>query len=154
MKRARILLSLCLAFCLVTCKTKTVYVPVETKVIDSLIIRDTTIDVRLVPYKDSITVKSDSSFLSNPYAYSSARIGTNGLLHHSLGIWPQASLPAKIQFIDRIRYIEIPKPYPVEKPVPVEKKLSWPDQVFLVVGKLALSGIGICILVIMIKRKI
>lgn len=149
-----ILLSLCLAIWLVGCKTKTVYIPVETKIIDSLVIRDTTIDIQLVPYRDSTSVHADSSYLSNPYAYSWARIGTDGLLHHSLVIWPQHPLPVKVQFIDRIQYIEIPKPYPVEKQIYVEKKLSWLQQTYLGSGKVFLFGIIIFSLLWLIKRKI
>lgn len=148
-----ILLSLCLALWLVGCKTKTVYIPVETKIIDSLVIRDTTIDIQLVPYRDSTSVHADSSYLSNPYAYSWARIGTDGLLHHSLTIWPELPLPAKVQFIDRIRHIEVPKPYPVEKQVFVEKELSWLDRTYLNTGKIFLLGIIIYGLFRLWKRK-
>lgn len=148
-----ILLSLCFAICLVTCKTKTVYIPVETKIVDSLVIRDTTIDIQLVPYRDSTSVRADSSYLSNPYAYSWARIGTDGLLHHSLAIWPQLPLSAEVQYIDRIRHIEVPKPYPVEKEVFVEKELSWLDRTYLNTGKIFLLGIIIYGLFRLWKRK-
>lgn len=98
--------------------SQTKLVPVETIRIDSISIRDTLFDVKLVPYKDSVASKDTNSYLSNAYAYSWARYA-NGILHHSLGIFPLATTQIKVPyFIDRYRYIE--KPTIVE----VEKKLT------------------------------
>ena len=102
--------------CLVGCKTK--YVPVETKVTETVEYHDTTVTEKLVPYKESVAVKDTISFLSNPYAYSEAR-WNNGILHHTLGIYPEAVIIIKVpQYLDRTRTIE--KPQIVE----VEKKLN------------------------------
>lgn len=101
---------------LYTCScSRAVYVPLETKVLDSIILHDTTFQEKLVPYKDSVSTPDTTSFLYNPYAYSYAK-WSNGLLQHSLGIYPFATVTVKVPyFIEKIRRIEVPKPYPVEK---------------------------------------
>ena len=83
------------------CRTKYIPVPVEST--DSIVIRDTIIDVQLVPYSDSVIVvpeqeSKDSvvSFLSNPYAWSWAQ-WMNGRLHHSLNIWPNRLTPIRVE---------------------------------------------------------
>jgi len=99
--------------CLVGCKTK--YVPVETKVTETVEYHDTTVTEKLVPYKESVAVKDTISFLSNPYAYSEAR-WNNGILHHTLGIYPEAVIIIKVpQYLDRTRIIENPQIIEVEK---------------------------------------
>lgn len=111
------------------------YVPVETVRVDSTVVHDTLMDVQLIPYKDSIATRDTSSFLSNSYAYSWAR-WSDGMLHHSLGIFPFATTQVKVPyFIDR--YITITKPQIVE----VEKKLSRWQQFKLDVGGAAIFGL-------------
>lgn len=103
------------ALLLASCRTRTVYIPFETVRLDSVAVRDTVFRTRLVPYKDSVSVRDTASFLSNPYAYSYASLGA-GMLRHSLGIWPQAAVTVRVPyFIDRYVRIEVPKPYPVER---------------------------------------
>lgn len=104
------------------CRTKHIPVPVETT--DSIVIRDTIIDVQLVPYRDSVDVAllpespdSVSSFLSNPYAWSWAQ-WYGGRLHHSLGIWPNKLTPIRVPYYyERVRKVEVPKIVEVEKPL-------------------------------------
>lgn len=104
------------------CRTKYIPVPVET--MDSIVIRDTILDVQLVPYRDSVSVAppkespdSVSSFLSNPYAWSWAQ-WYEGRLHHSLGIWPNKQTPIRVPYYyERVRKVEIPKIVEVEKPL-------------------------------------
>lgn len=149
------ILPLCLAICLVTglvaCKTRTIYTPVEIHTIDSTVIRDTVLDIQLVPYRDSVAVNGDSSFLSNPYAYSWA-VWKNGVLHHSLGIWPK-QVQLQLNYIEKIKRIEIPKPYPVIEIEYVEKKLSFIQKARQVVGDIALSGLGIYLIIWLLKRR-
>lgn len=91
------------------------YVPVETVLTDSTVIRDTVMDVRLVPYRDSVAVNDTSSFLSNPYAWSWA-VWSGGVLHHSLVVWPGGSIRVKVPyFIDRIVRIREPQLVEVER---------------------------------------
>lgn len=117
------------------------YVPVETVRVDSTVIHDTLMDVRLVPHRDSIATADTTSFLSNPYAYSRAE-WTGGMLRHTLGIWPTATTQVKVPyFIDR--YVTVTKPQIVE----VEKELSKWQQFKLDVGG---AAIGCMVAVIMI----
>ncbi len=109
------------------------YVPVETVRVDSTVVHDTLLDVRLVPYRDSVATRDTASFLSNPYAYSRAE-WTGGMLRHTLGIWPLATTQVKVPyFIDR--YVTITKPQVVE----VEKELSRWQQFKLDVGGAAIG---------------
>lgn len=131
-----------IALTLSSCKTNTVYVPLETKVVDSIIYHDTTFQEKLIPYKDSISTRDTTSFLSNPYAYSYAG-WKNGILHHSLGIYPFATVTINMPyFIEKIRRIEIPKPYPVER------KLNWWEKTKMDIGGYAIVTIVIIILIV------
>lgn len=104
------------------CRTKYIPVPVEST--DSIVIRDTIIDVQLVPYRDSVIVvpeieskDSVASFLSNPYAWSWAQ-WMNGRLHHSLNIWPNKLTPIRVPYYyERIKRVEVPNIVEVEKPL-------------------------------------
>ena len=104
------------------CRTKYIPVPVEST--DSIVIRDTIIDVQLVPYSDSVIVvpeieskDSVASFLSNPYAWSWAQ-WMNGRLHHSLNIWPNKLTPIRVPYYyERIKRVEVPNIVEVEKPL-------------------------------------
>lgn len=115
----------CLLVCIFLfsgCRTKYIPVPVEST--DSIVIRDTIIDVQLVPYSDSVIVvpeptKRDSvaSFLYNPYAWSWAQ-WMNGRLHHSLNIWPNKLNPIRVPYYyERIKRVEVPKIVEVEIPL-------------------------------------
>ena len=123
-----------LASAIVSCRSVK-YVPVETVRVDSTVIHDTLMEVRLVPYRDSTATTDTISFLSNPYAYSRAE-WTEGMLRHTLGIWPTATTRVKVPyFIDR--YVTITKPQIVE----VEKELSKWQQFKLDVGGATLFGL-------------
>ena len=58
------------------CTTKKVveYVPIEKKVTETVTLTDTIVDVQLVPYRDSVSVKDSTSYLKNEYAYSYASL--------------------------------------------------------------------------------
>lgn len=102
----------------------TKYIPVESVRIDSVSIKDTIFEVKLIPYKDSVSTKDSTSFLSNNYAYSWARYN-NGVLQHSLGIWPFAVTTIKVPyFMERYIYIENPTIVEVEKELSQWQKLK------------------------------
>lgn len=127
------------------CKCHEMPVPMERIVSDSVVIRDTMFKERLIPYKDSVSLPDTSSFLSNPYAYSYASY-SNGLLNHSLGIWPFATVRVQVPyFIEKTRRVEIPKPYPVEK------KLSWWERTKIDFGGYAIGTVVITILIVVGK---
>lgn len=144
------ILAMLLSVAFSSCRTRTVYMPVETKVLDSIVLHDTTFQEKLVPYKDSVAVADTASFLYNPYAYSYANY-SNGILHHSLGIYPFATVRVNVPyFIEKIRTVETPKPYPVEK------ELSWWDRFKLRYGNASLFANLVCVvlLVFKIRKKI
>ena len=94
------------------------YVPVEIKTTETVEVHDTTIMEKLIQYKDSISTPDTTSFLSNPYGYSWATY-SNGILYHSLGIWPNAFLSVNVP-----KYMTITRTVEVPKIVEVEKKLT------------------------------
>lgn len=109
LKVALVIAAIFVLFLLFTsCKSKTVYVPVKETETQIYTVKDTVIDIQLVPYKDSIATKDTTNYLENKYAYSWAR-WSNGILSHSLGIF-DIKLPIQIKYVDRevIRYKEIP----------------------------------------------
>lgn len=111
--------------------------PMKETITETTTVHDTMFMEKLVPYRDSISKRDTSSFLSNPYAYSWA-VWDNGILHHSLGIWPNAVLIVKVpNFIDRTKVIDRPVPYEVEKKVYIEKELSWWQSFLIWSGKVA-----------------
>lgn len=117
-------------------------VVMEKTITDSTVIRDTTYEVRLVPYKDSVSLPETASFLCNPYAYSYASY-SNGLLKHSLGINLFASVTVKVPyFIEKTRRIEVPKPYPVEK------KLTHWQSLKQEIGGYAIVSVIVAILIV------
>ena len=134
-----------IALSLSSCKTRTVYMPFETKVVDSVIYHDTAFQEKLIPYKDSISTRDTTSFLSNPYAYSYAGL-KDGFLYHSLGIYPFATVRINVPyFVEKIRRIETPKPYPVER------ELSWWEKTKMDIGGYAIVAIVITILIVVVK---
>lgn len=120
------------------------YIPVEMVRVDSTVVHDTSMYVRLVPYKDSVATRDTSSFLYNPYGYSWAQ-WSGGLLHHSLGIWPFATTQVEVPyFIDR--YVTVTKPEIVE----VEKELSRWQQFKQDVGGVAIFAVIAVILIVVV----
>lgn len=137
-----IIILLTSAICLLSCKTVTEYVPIEIKTTETITIRDTTIQKELVQYEDSTAVKDTASYLSNPYAYSWAR-WNNGVLEHSLKIWPGAFLVVEVP-----KYVEVTRNREVPKIVEVEKKLSRWEQTKVNYGGYAMVILLILLVVI------
>jgi hypothetical protein len=87
---------------------------------------DTTVQAALNVYADSIVTEAQQSRLENEYAYSFAE-WDGRMLHHTLGIWPNARLTVRVPKyykITRTITRTITKTEYKEKPVEVEKKLS------------------------------
>lgn len=127
------------------CRSQHQCVVMEKIITDSTVIRDTTYEVRLVPYKDSVSLHDTASFLCNPYAYSYASY-SNGLLNHSLGINLFASVKVKVPyFVERTRRIEVPKPYPVER------KLTFWERTKIDFGGYAIGTVIVTILIVTVK---
>lgn len=135
-----------LIYALSGCGRSVQYVPVETVRIDSISVRDTTYLTQLVPYHDSVQVADTVSYLSNEYAYSWAR-WQDGRLHHSLGIWPFATIRVQVPYyIDRYVYRSEPKI------VEVAKKLTRWQKIKLEIGGLAIGAL-LALIVYLIVRK-
>lgn len=120
-KVLHILLLIMLMFVLLSCR-QTRYVPVEKTVVETINIVDTLVQTQLVPYRDSIATSDTVSYLRNAYGASWAR-WSNGLLCHSLFIFPQNPI-----------FVEVPRTViktVVTEPkiVEVEKKLSFYQKV-------------------------
>lgn len=137
----------CIILCLCMGCTRHVYVPVVHERVDSISVHDTLFQVQLVPYKDSVVSRDTSSYLHNEYAYSYAT-WSDGVLQHSLGIWPQKPIEIEVPyFIDRWHYEKVPEIVEVEKPLSKWTKLL----IYIgggTVGTLACAIIGLMIYLI------
>lgn len=129
MKKATKIQIACIAVLLVvlwlftSCKSKIVYVPIkETETITETL-KDTVIDIQLVPYKDTIATKDTTSYLKNKYAYSWAK-WSNGILSHSLGIF-DIKHPVEVKYVDREVIKEKEVPYPVKGDTVYTSQVKW-----------------------------
>lgn len=136
---------LILLILLTGCKTK--YVPIETIKIQKEIIRDTIVQVELVPYKDTVSILDTVSHLENKYAYSDAEFST-GRLNHSLSIKP-IKIPTKVQYIEHTQVDSIP--YKVEVIKEVNRLTRW--QTFRL-NAFTFLAIGVGIYLLILLRKI
>lgn len=125
-----------------SCSPRIQYIPLETKITDTVSITDTLIVRELQQHNDTVVVEATggtaSSFLSNPYCYSWAT-WVNGKLYHSLRTWPFAKFSFTFPQVTRTITKEVDKPYPVEK------ELSWWQQTKIDIGGLSL-GLNIILL--------
>lgn len=127
-----------LAWLLVGCKTKRTveYVPVEKKVTRTVIVRDTIVDIQLIPSHDSVATRDSCSHLENAYAYSDAHI-SGGVLHHTLGTKAQTGMKAKVEKIIITRTDSIP--YPVPGPTQyIEREFKSWEKLLMGVGAVTL----------------
>lgn len=130
-----------IAWLLTSCKTSRYveYIPVEKKTVETVTLKDTLVQVQLVPYKETVSVADSSSYLENLYAYSDASI-KGGVLNHTLGVKPENPLyfPIQLKFI----HIHDSIPYPVPGPVQyVEKDLSRIEKGLMGVGLLSIGSV-------------
>ena len=115
------------------CSTKTVYVPVHSSSSVTELRRDTLVEVRLQPFRDSISTPDTFSILENRYAKSVA-LWSGHRLSHTLVI-KGVPVPVKVEYIERFRTDSIAVPYPVERIV--EKNiLRWWQKVLMYAGGL------------------
>lgn len=144
-----VLTLLALAVMLSGCRTK--YIPVETKVTETVAYHDTTVTVKLDVYHDSIASRDTVSYLWNLYSQSWAR-WENGILTHSLSTLPGACLVIEIpQYLERTKEIEVPKVVETEKPLSLQQKAR------MKLGDVAVASILVNIalisLIVWIRRK-
>jgi hypothetical protein len=126
-----VVMAVCL-FLVSSCRT-TKYVPVETKVTETVAYHDTTIVERLNVYHDTIAAPDTVSYLENEYAYSWARF-QNGLLSHSLGTKEYAAVTVEVpKYIEKTVTKEIPQIVEVEKDLSNYQKFMIKAGEFLIV---------------------
>jgi hypothetical protein len=153
MKEIIIDLLIVFLFCALTsCKTKTVYVPVERVHTETVTVKDTIIDVRLEHIRDSVTVPDSTSYLTNKYAYSWAAI-VDGMLTHSLGTWP-GNIPVEVKYVERVTRDSIPVPYEVRVIEYKEKALTFWQDVRMTIGDISIILIIIAIGYFVFKKKL
>lgn len=118
------------------CKTKQIPVFIEKEVIKETIVTDTIVETKLEPQFKEQESTTDSSFISNAIAYSTAK-WSNGKMYHSLGIYPNSLFINTIKITETVTKKE-PVPYKVEVPVEVEKKLTLLQRLKMRVGEIAI----------------
>jgi hypothetical protein len=137
-------------FCFLTsCKTRTVYVPVERVHTETVTLKDTVIEVKIDHIRDSVAVCDSASYISNKYAYSWA-VMKSGLLTHSLGTWP-ASIPVEVRYSEKLITDSIPVPYEVTAYVYKEKSLTWWQKTRMLAGDLCLFTLAGIILSFLVR---
>lgn len=136
-----IVLIMSISSLLMSCGTKKIYVPIDHKVTETVIMHDTVVRLELVPYRDTISTrplpgKDTLSFLQNSYAYSYASF-KEGMLNHSLGIKPGASAEVKIQIKEVFIVDSIPYPVEIKSDTITVYKLYWWQKYLLWSGVIA-----------------
>ena len=115
--------------------------PLEKVVTKTITVRDTLIEVQLVPYRDSIVTADTTSYLHNPYAESRATV-SGGMLQHSLNIKPGVKAKDTIQTITIIQHDSIPYPQPIPGPVQyIERPLNGIEKALIFLGAIALVAL-------------
>jgi len=149
---AIVILLIILAFFTSNC-TRRVYVPVEKTITETQVLRDTVIKLKLDVLHDTITTKDTISYLRNKYATSWAK-WSSGKLSHSLATNTESEPETTVKYIDRIRTIEIPKPYEVLRTDTIykNKPMGWFKTTRMHIGDTA-SILGITALIIWLIKK-
>ena len=115
-------------------KVVTEYVTVENRTTETIIVRDTVLEVKLIQSRDSVVTPDTVSTLQNPYCISTAGV-KDGLLLHTLATKAGAKASGEVKYKERIIVDSIP--YPVEVPGPtqyIEHNASWWETTFMVIG--------------------
>ena len=118
------------------CKTKQIPVFIEKEIVKETIVTDTIVETKLEPQFKEQETETDSSFISNAIAYSTAK-WSNGKMYHSLGIYPNSLFINTIKITETVTKKE-PVPYKVEVPVEVEKKLTLLQRLKMRIGEIAI----------------
>jgi hypothetical protein len=137
---------------LMTGCSRRIYVPVERKVTETTLVRDTVVDVQVEYHRDSVATTDSLSILTNPYAISRAELA-DGKLLHSLTTRPDAVIPVKVQYIERYRTDSVPVPYEVEKKVYVTRQPTLFQIIKYHIGGLSIALVGL-VLAVFAYRKI
>lgn len=131
------LIYLCSLSALVACKPseKVVYVPKVHNIVTEIVTHDTVIVTEIPEHYAERETLDTISELTNPFAYSTARV-SGGVLSHSLGT--RGEVEKEIIIEEKIITVTDSIPYKVEVPVYIEKELRWWQKVLVWVGVLAI----------------
>lgn len=132
MKKITLILILLTFF---ACKTNEVIRYVDRVHTEEIILRDTIVHTRLIPYKDSVSVTDTISRLENQYARSEASF-TLGRLNHSL-IIKELEIPVQISYIEKLITDSVPYPVTIQSdPVIIYQRdfFWWAGVILLVLG--------------------
>ena len=128
-----ILAAVILLLSLSGCRTKSIYVPIRSSSSVTESRRDTFVEARLQPMRDSVITFDSLSVLENMYA-SSVALWSGGRLSHSLVV-KEVPIPVRVEYVERFRTDSIAIPYPVERVV--EKNiLRWWQKILMYAGGL------------------
>lgn len=128
------------------CKTKTVYVPVESVKTETVreTVHDTIIEVQIEQSNLNNITPGDTSYLKNKYSFSFA-YWDGYFLHHTLETF-DAKIPVKVYYLDRWHTINDT----IRVPYPVEKELSKWEKIKMDVGGLAIGALSVIIISFML----
>lgn len=93
------------------CSKEIAYVPIDSVHYVKTTVYDTVISIKLVAYKDSVSIVDTFSRLENKYALSTA-LWSKNRLNHVLQI-KDVSIPVKTQYIEKIVIDSVQVPYKV-----------------------------------------
>ena len=127
------------------CRSKSVFVPVHSVSTVTEWVRDTVVEVRLVPYRDSVSVRDTVSRLENVYAYSSA-VWSGGRLSHSLAV-KDTAVGGKTVVHEIVRTDTVSVPYPVDRVIEKNVLKGW-QKVLMWVGATTI----LIIIMLLIKK--
>lgn len=126
------------------CKSGVQYVPIENKIVEKEIIRDTIVVHKLDVVRDTIIVSNDTiSHLQNKYADSWA-MWSMGRLHHSLNI-KDVDIPIHILYIDKLKEVYVDKPIEVEVIKYKDKPYTWYEKLLMAMGIFSVAYFGLLI---------
>lgn len=122
-----------------TPQEKVVYVPSIKTVTVETVTHDTIIETRLVEYYTERQTPDTTSYLSNPYSFSQATV-SGGVLNHTLGTHPGASVeqPVQIKEVIITEHDSIPYPVEVVHTEYVQRKLYGIERFLMGIGVIAI----------------
>ncbi|MDU1893042.1 MAG: hypothetical protein E6767_20390 [Dysgonomonas sp.] len=147
---ALLLISLLIICLFAGCKSKPVYIPLKEVHTVTQTLKDTVLDIRLIPYKDSVQTTDTLSYLENKYAFSWAKLSDNKL-HHSLTI-KDVDIPVNLQIVETLVSDSVPYPVYVKEIQEVNRLTSFQSfQIWC--GRIALLMCGIWLAFKLWKKK-
>ena len=126
-------------------------VRIEVREVKTVEYRDTTVYLQ-IPVESKAVVREDSSFLETSVAFLSARLDTAGMLWHTLENKPaqQAQIIKVPVYEYRTDSIYVQQAKEI-KEVPVKMPLTWWENFFVTIGKIATGVVIMALVVLFVK---